>query len=486
MKSKLVLIGFFSLIFSITGAQTSQVLYFLNLPQNNLLNPSFRPASRIYVGFPGLAGINTNISNNFFNFSDVFTKGLEVSEYTLPFLDPSFNPEDFLSRVKKINYFEPEVSVQLLGVGFTVRNDLYLFLDVNERTGANIIFPRDLVRLAFLGNQDFTGETFDLKPLRAEALSYHEIGFGFSKKIIPKLRIGARGKILVGIAAGSLRNEALNLTVNNDLTNRLVADIRMKVSGPLTFNLDQDNKLDEVKFDDSRFNTGNGFYFNGKNLGLGVDLGAEYELTDQIVLSASVTDLGYIRWKSDISNLKAQGNVDLQGIDFEDIRTGSSTLSDLSESLIDSLKNYLVFTKTQEAFTTFTPVGLALSGKYVINDKFSAGILSYTKIVDKHVREAITLSGNFNIGNILTTGLTFTASNRSYSSLGLGLGVRAGFAQFYFLADRLPLKWSRVSDGHDGSIALPANWHTINGMFGINFVFGNREAKKRKDTSQEE
>ena len=484
MKSKFLLLALISLIFTSSHAQTSQVLYFLNLPQNNFLNPAFRPLSKVYVGVPGLSGINLNVSNNFFNFSDLFTKGVEVSEYTLPFLDPSFNPEEFVNRVKKINYLEPQVNVQLLGVGFTLNNGLYLYLDVNQRTEASIIFPRDLVSLGFLGNQEFAGQTFDLKALRTEVISYQELGFGFSKTIIPRLRIGARGKILLGVGAAKFENEVLNLTVNNDFTNTLNADMRLTVSGPLNFILDSGNRIDKVEFDDERLNPGNGFFINGKNLGLGADLGAEFELTDRILLSASITDLGFIRWKSDISNLKIQGNAQLQGVDFEDIRNGSSTLSDLGKGLTDSLKNALVFTDSQEPFTTFLPSGLALSGKYIINDKFSAGLLSYTRIVNKHVREAVTLSANFNLGNILTTGLTFTANNRSYASLGAGFGVRAGFAQFYFLFDRLPLKWSWVSSG-SGKISLPSRWHTINGMFGINLVFGNRKIKNTEKSPTE-
>ena len=88
------------------------------------------------------------------------------------------------------------------------------------------------------------------------------------------------------------------------------------------------------------------------------------------------------------------------------------------------------------------------------------------------------------MGNILTTGLTFTANNRSYASLGAGFGVRAGFAQFYFLFDRLPLKWSWVSSG-SGKISLPSRWHTINGMFGINLVFGNRKIKNTEKSPTE-
>lgn len=63
------------MIIADVSAQNSQVLYFMNLPQNHLLNPAMRPSNKAYIGLPALSGINLNINNNFVNFSDVFMKG---------------------------------------------------------------------------------------------------------------------------------------------------------------------------------------------------------------------------------------------------------------------------------------------------------------------------------------------------------------------------------------------------------------------------
>jgi hypothetical protein len=474
-----------AMIFSRAASQNSQVLYFMDLPQNHLLNPALRSSGNLYVGIPGLTGINFNITNNFFSFSDVFTEGMKVSEETLPFLDPAFNAEAFLNRVKETNYLEPQVSVQLLGLGLTTGRDLYLFLDVTERAEANIVFPRDLMRLAFLGNEEFVNQTFDLTALKADIRYYREIGAGFSKKVTPRLRIGAKGKLLFGITSGSYSNETLNLTVNEDLSNRLIADMSVKVSGPLNFYLDPENKIDDIKFDDSRFDSGRSgwqFFTNTKNPGFGLDLGAEYEITPKIVLSASVTDLGFIKWRSDITNLRGHGDANMKGIDFADIRDGSATLDELGENMADSLMNAMTFTDTKEAFATFLPFGVTLAGKYKVTDKFSVGILSYSRIVKKQVREAFTLSANLNLGSVLSACLTYTASSSSYANLGAGLGVRAGFAQIYFLVDRVPLAWSRVNTGND-SFRMPANWNTINGRFGINLVFGNKGSKNREESA---
>lgn len=471
MKLKIFLSALFALIITGSAAQNSQVLYFLNLPQNHLLNPALTPSNPIYVGLPGLSGINVNVTNNFVDFSDLFSEGMEVSKETFAFLDPDFDRDKFLDKIKDLNYIEPKASVQLLGFGMTLNNGLYVFLDIIDNAQVNLVFPRDLIRLAFLGNQEFAGQTFNLSDTRADFNYYREIGFGAAKNITPKLRIGAKARLLFGIAGGSLQNSALNLTVNQDFTNSLEANMALDVSGPVNFlDEDSDGIIDKVDFDDDEADR---FFTNFKNAGFGLDIGAQYSLNDRIIISASITDVGFIRWKSNLTNLEAVSNIELRGIDFDDIYEGNATIDDLYENMLDSLTGAVKISYSEKRFTTKLPLGASLGGKYILNDRFSFGILSYSRINGQQIKEALTLSAHMNISNILTTSLAYTACNHDYSNLGLGFGVRASVAQFYFLVDRIPLRWKKAGD-NNGSFPLPSNWSTLNARVGINLVFGNK------------
>ena len=466
---------------AISSAQNSQVLYFMNLPQNHLLNPAFRPTNSIYVGIPGLTGFNLNVTNNFFNFSDVFSKGLKISKSSIPFLDPNFDRDKFLGRIKKLNYLEPKVSVQLLGVGITAGKDLYVFLDIIDNAEVNLVCPRDLIRLAFLGNEEFVGQTLDLSAIKADVYYYREIGVGASKYITPKLRFGAKAKLLSGIAGGSLQNYGLDLTVNSDYSNTLYANMAIDISAPVDFIRNSDGGIEDVQLIKERFDPDNGKYksiFNMRNAGFGLDLGAEYTVTDKLVFSAAITDIGFIRWKSDISNLVAYADIELRGLDFQDIYEGSATIDDLTKNMADSISNAFQMADVRKPFTTKLPVGLSFGGQYIFTDKFSAGILSYSRIIGQQVKEALTLSGKVELGDVFSATLAYTMCNHYYNNLGLGLSARAGFAQFYFLFDKVPLKWSRAGTKGD-SIVLPAKWNTINTRFGINLVFGNGKNKSR-------
>lgn len=477
MKVKFILTVIFALIITNGAAQNDQVLYFMNVSQNHLLNPALRPSNPLYIGLPVLTGTNVNITNNFFNFSDIFTEGAEISKYTIAFLDPDFDRNSFLGNLKKLNYFNPKASVQLLGAGFTFGNGIYGFLDIIDHAEANMVGPRDYINLAFLGNEEFTGQTIDLSDMRAELNYYREIGIGISKDITPKLRFGAKARLLFGLAGIKFQNHALNLTVNNDYTNTLDANMGIDISGPVIISTNSDNKLVDAELDEE-INVGK-FLTNMSNAGFGLDIGAEYLLNDRISLSAAITDVGFVKWKSDLSNLEALDNeIELAGLDFEDIYEGRATIDDIYENMRDSIANVLYLTETEKPFTTKLPVGITLAGRYNLDDRFSIGILSYSRLTGQQIKEALTVSANMNIGNKVSTTLAYTICNSDYANLGLGIAFRASVVQFYFLCDRIPFSWSRAGVGNE-SFVLPSNWSTVHARLGINLIFGNKKMEKQ-------
>ena len=53
-----------ALVFPRAQAQNSQTMYYMNLPQNHLLNPAIQPVSKVYIGLPAISGVNVDFSNN--------------------------------------------------------------------------------------------------------------------------------------------------------------------------------------------------------------------------------------------------------------------------------------------------------------------------------------------------------------------------------------------------------------------------------------
>lgn len=478
-NSRYLLILLLAIISYDAEAQYSQVLYNMNLPQNHLLNPALRPGNKVYIGLPVFSGINININNNFINFSDVIIKG--QTDSLLSFLHPAYDADKFLAKIKNKNSIEPEFTVPLFGLGFSAGKDLYFFLDINERFEGNIVLPGDIIRLGLKGNEQFVGSEINLSAFRGDIKYYREAGFGFSKNFTNKLRIGAKGKLLFGIASASIDNRSLGLTVNDDYSHTLNADLMVNFSAPLSVSMTADNKIDNFTFDDSRFDNRSGivdFLTNTGNIGFGFDLGATYDISDKFIVSASVTDIGFIKWKTDLTNLQAESSFEFSGLNMVNVINGTMSFDSLANEMLDSLKNSFIVSDTKNPFTTYLPYGITFGGRYNLTKNFSVGLLSYSRIIGKQIREALTLSANVNLGNTLSASFAYTAANHRYDNLGVGLALRAGFFQFYTIVDRIPVIWNKIITEGGDNFPVPVSWNMINARLGFNLVFGNKIKSK--------
>ena len=480
-KIKYILILMLASLSASISAQNSQVLYYMNLPQSHLLNPAMRPSNSLYIGLPVISGININVNNNFVKFSDVFSNST-TSDSVYTFLNPKNNISDFINKIQGKNSIEPEISVQTFGLGFNAGKDLYVFLDINERLEANGVLPGTIFKFALLGNAGFQGGQIDLSALRADAIYYREIGLGFSKNITNKLRIGVKGKILSGIATASIDNKSLGISLSDTYTHTLDADVIANISAPLTITKNAGNDITGVNFDDSGLKNANGiidFARGKKNTGLGIDIGATYSVTPKFVVSAAITDLGYIKWKKNVNNIELKGHYVFNGIDLHSIFNDTTALGKINpgQAILDSLKKDFKVTNSENAFTTYTPFGITLGGSYNLTKKVSVGLLSYSRVIGKQVRESMTLSANLNLGNEFSTSFAYTMENNQYDNLGAGIAFRPGIFQFYLLTDRIPVTWNKIKTGNS-TIPIPASVNAINFRLGMNLAFGNKTKKK--------
>ncbi len=473
------LIPVFSMLIYSVAAQNSQVLYNMNVPQNHLLNPALRPTNSAYIGMPGLSGFTINVNNNFLNFSDIFING--GADSLLPFLHPGYDPDEFLSKIKEKNSIEPGFTMPLFGLGFSAGKDMYIFLDIIDRFEGNVVIPKDLFRFSLMGAEDFIGSDFDLSSLKGNLKYYREIGLGFSRNFSTRLRVGVKAKLLFGIASASIDARTLALSVKDEFSQSLDADVMVNLSAPLNVYISPDHKFDSIAFDDMRFDRGGGvrdFMFNNKNFGLGLDIGATYEISRKLTVSAAVTDLGYIKWKSDLSSFHIKSRFEFNGLDLPDVYDGTTTIDNAVDGVLDSLENSYTITDLSEPFKTYMPFGITFGSNYDVTDYFRVGLLSYSRVLGKQLKQSLTLSANLNLGSALSLSLAYTAANHRYDNLGAGLAFRAGFFQFYSIVDRIPLSWNRVTNSNGNSFSVPSNLNTINARFGINFVFGNKTKKK--------
>lgn len=460
-------------------AQQNQTQYFMNFPQANLLNPAFRPTSNVYISLPIISNTYISINNNMLSLSEMFQK-VPGSDSIMTIFHPEYDRDEFLKKLGKTGYLSTEINFQMLGFGFSVDNDWYIDLSLTERVSASVYVPTDLFTLLLEGNEGFVGSSIDLTGLGFEAMQYLESGIGISKNITDKLRVGGRMKILFGGGNIELQNDRLEIEVNDDYSHTLNADMSLNISGPFSFYTNEDNLIDSIAVgeDISDIDLAMSFLTGNKNRGMAFDIGAEYKLFDNLSLSASIVDLGFIKWKNQTFNLEANSNFSFDGFDVSNVIDGDETFDEMMENFLDSLKNSFDFTDNSDSYNTALPAKLYLGAMYKPVNFLGLGLLSRTTFYHGHIGQALTLSANLYAGEVLSTTFSYTMANRSYNNFGAGMAARFGPVQIYSVFDNIPVSWVKFSGSDEGlNVIAPDRLDYFNVRFGINLVFGKVKQK---------
>ena len=481
-KIKLLITVVLTAVFIDAASQNSQVMYYMNLPQNHLLNPALRPSNKVYIGLPVISGVNLNINNNILNFKDIFFQGEPFDSIAI--INETFDVDRFLSEKSDYNFLRPEALTQVFGLGFSAGKDLYVFADYNIRVEGNFLFPKDMFRMAFYEHESLAGNTYDLSSLQAGIMAYNEIGLGFSKNITDKFRIGVKGKMLLGIYSAKIKTNKFDASIENDYSQTWDADIQMDISGPVEIEWDEEDKPSDLTVYEDRFESVEGIVkeiLNTRNKGFGVDFGAVYDITPRLSVSAAVTDIGFMDWEKDITNVKGVSQFTFTGENLQDVYEGSTDFDEIITAYMDSLINSVTFTETSQPFSTKLSYGISAGVNYNLAKSFSLGLLSYTRFIDSRYQEALTLSANLNIRNLFSTSLAFTATNYRRDNIGFGIAFRPGWFQIYAMADRIPLTWGKVLNNESKEIPIPEIWSTAHIRLGMNMCFGNRAISRKLD-----
>jgi Family of unknown function (DUF5723) len=471
-KIRYIIFTFLAVLSVSASAQDSQVMYYMKIPQNHLINPAIEPANSFYIGLPVLTGINVSINNNFLQLTDLFSKGDTISSWP----PKNFDLNKLAGDLKANNNISADANIQLLGLGFMIGRDMNIFIDVIDRINANIVFPKDIMKLYITGYNQFLNQTINLSGLNLRAQYFREYGVGFSKNVTEKLRVGAKVKILFGIASLNFDNRSLSLK-DSSFTQTVNADASLDVSGKERINT-LDNDFSSKKY-------GQFFkdYLNApfSNPGLGIDLGVVYNFNKMFSVSAAVTDLGFINWKNGLKSFEANKPFKLDTLSLKDVVHQTISIDSLINGIKGTIKNNFIENLNPAAYKTYLPVGISAGAN--INLRFlSFGVLSQSRIFAGQINEALTLSANAYLGRAFSASLGYTMANYSYNNFGFGIAFKAGPGQIYLIADKIPVNWSKLKSGNktDGysTLPLPDNWNMINLRIGFNISFGKIISKK--------
>ncbi|MBI4947218.1 MAG: OmpA family protein [Bacteroidetes bacterium] len=459
-------VGFLLLISLLTQhalfAQQDLTLYNIEVvPQRMYANPAFKPAySSVNIGLPLISSQYFNFGSSGFKYSDLIRHRADDSLYV--------DVDNLIKKLGKKNYFIAAYRTDLLSFGFQVKKNYFSF-NATEKVDSRFRYTKDLMELFWKGNGALMDKDLNLG-FGLNLSHYREDGFGFARQINDKLTIGGKLKYLYGME--NVWTEKSDVTLNTD--SKYFA---MTAKSNVIIN----TSIDTNAF--NNFSVAN-YVFKKKNSGMGIDLGGVYKYDDKITLSASVVDLGFIRWKDSTTNYESrnpEGSFTYQGIDLEQfIKDPLLTIGDAMNKTRDSVTKALKIDTLHHSYTTWLSTQIYLGANYVVTEKSNAGFLFYSQIFDKAIHPGVALSYNQRLGRWLAASASYSIYNRSFTNVGLGLALNGGPLQLYIVSDNI-FGGILAKVGDQLYHVVPIYAKNANIHFGINLTFGRKSLDKDKD-----
>lgn len=459
---------FLVLCMSVEGQINNSVYFMQGIPQSNRVNPAFQPQSNFYLGFPALAPVRVELTSSSFSYKDIIYPH-PTQDSLITFLHPDGDKEAFLNQLKNENYIYSDLRASLVSVGFRTKIGFFS-LDLTTRNDEAISFPADLARLLMLGTVE--GETYVLDGMGVDVSAFDEVSLGWSHAVLENLQVGARAKMLFGIGDLTTQRSEMSVTTSRDVWN-IQSDLLVRASLPFAEVVyDDEGMIEDIILDEDIQNPRPfalpRYLFNFGNPGFSADVGISYRPLEQLQLSASAIDIGFISWKDQVHEATYKTAYDFQGFELDPFELSDEyTLGDYLDSafseLSDSLLNFLTFTPGG-TYSKRLNTKLYLGASFDVTPHINFGILSRTDFLRSHVDQQFTASANFSAGRILNLTLSYTYKNAYLKNLGAGFSLNLG-----------PLNMYLVSDNALDVIFWPQEARSMNLWFGMNLVFGYKE-----------
>lgn len=474
-KFILVIIGIISIAYSAQAQNPLSLYYLENVPQTVTINPAMVPRAKSFFGVPFLSSVYSGVNTDLLGSDMVQSNNGSMLTLT----QAGFDYGPLYKRIGDAANLSVYQTVAPFVFGFSGKRGYFVFT-LSEKANASLAVPKDIFSILDKGVPD--GSEFDFSPFAVNANYYRELSFGYSYKFMSKLRVGIHAKALQGLGAIKTDIKTFDLNTSKDLWH-MKADGTVYMSAPIEVYSDENGIPDSIGGfkTDTKSLIDKGI-LNFSNPGFGIDIGAVYELNDFWTFSASVNDLGFIHWSSDLNSFSANGEFDFVGLEVD-----NESLDDIStavDDLMDTLKNTINLTHGHEGFTTSLGPEVYLGAKYNVNHYLGFGALSRTVFNKNDFHQEFNASVNVNLYHVLSTTVNYTVASNGANTLGFGLALRGGPLQFYLASDYLPYAYKDytlefTSENADGSTGVeeytvpgPNKIDNFNLMFGLNIIIG--------------
>ena len=214
--------------------------------------------------------------------------------------------------------------------------------------------------------------------------------------------------------------------------------------------------------------------------GFGIDLGASYKILDNLTVSASVLDLGFISWSKSSTKIASANPdpIDIKGSTYANmvdpnnpntVMNAVNQLQNDAQGYMDRVTNgdvldydmlQLEVSDAKESRKSRLASILVLGAEYgFFNNKLAVGVLSTTRFVQPDALTELTFSANYRPKSWFNVALSYSAIQSAGKSFGLGLKLGPLFVGTDYMF-------------------LGKNSNSVNGFVGVSIPLGGRKASK--------
>ena len=270
-------------------AQTAKSAYFLDGTYHNyMLNPAMDAERGYFTLLTGNLSLAANSNVGLSNF--IYPYG---SDKLTTFMNGTVSQQEFLGRLPKSVRLSTDIDMTLLGAGCRMLGG-YTNISLSLHSSLSTNLPKGLFEFAKKGFQE---SAYSFSDVNLRTMEYLALTVGHSREIIDGLRVGINFKSLTGLAYANVHVDKLNIEMSEDLWMvESHAKAEAAVGAETYVETDDGGMVENVELP---------FMEDASTLspaakGFAIDLGAVYdmsELVDGLTVSASVVDLGRIKWQ---------------------------------------------------------------------------------------------------------------------------------------------------------------------------------------------
>ena len=503
-SSKLIGVFFIMLVCTLSAnAQFLRTSYFMEgTHYRQQLNPALTP-TKGYFNLPVIGAVNATVGSTSLGYQDI----IDIIDDG----DDFYTKPDFMNRLKDNNKLNVNFSTEILSAGWYKGKNFWSF-NIGLRTDIGANLTKNM--FTFLNEMETVEENwrnsnYDISGQQLNINAYTEIGLGLSRQINSRLTVGARVKALLGIGNMELKLNRVAMSANlpsdqqinqwssesywNSMTPSQAAQAAQELKDKfnnyhanLTVGADLKSSFKglELQEEEGKDYVTDFDFDSGKlgiaGYGFGIDLGASYKILDNLTVSASVLDLGFISWSKSSTKIASANPdpIDIKGSTYANmvdpnnpntVMNAVNQLQNDAQGYMDRVTNgdvldydmlQLEVSDAKESRKSRLASILVLGAEYgFFNNKLAVGVLSTTRFVQPDALTELTFSANYRPKSWFNVALSYSAIQSAGKSFGLGLKLGPLFVGTDYMF-------------------LGKNSNSVNGFVGVSIPLGGRKASK--------